>query len=311
MNSSKKVIITGASGLIGKEALEPLQQAGFDIYALTIDDQDAWTHGCMDARQRQITRIPCNLFDEKTLQNVFKEIKPSYLLNFAWATTGDYLTSGINFDFLKAGLNLLKCFSENNGKRAVFAGTCFEYKFKDTSLKETDEINPQTVYAKCKNYLRELAQLYCEQNGISFGWGRIFYVYGHGENEKRLTSQIIKSIKNRKEVIITNGNLVKDYIYSKDIAGGFVKFLDGDVTGIVNICTGKGITLADYAMTIANKFSRPDLIKILNEPTTQPPVIVGDNTRLIREAGYKIQYSIDMAIDNILRNQIFKNDNNT
>lgn len=303
MNYSKKIILAGASGLIGKEAIEPLQQAGFDVYALTIDSLEAEKLEIWEAKQRQneVKKINCNLFNINEIKEVFENVKPRYLLNFAWTTAGDYLTSDINFDFLKAGLNLLKYFSENGGKRAVFSGTCFEYAFKDPPLKETDEARPQTVYAKCKNYLREIAQLYCGQNGISFGWGRIFYAYGHGENEKRLTAHIIKSIKNNKEVIINSGGLIRDYIYSKDIAGGFVKLLDSEVKGTVNICTGKGIKLADYAMTIANKLGRPDLIKILNEPTTQPPVIVGDNTRLTLEAGYQIQYSLDRAIDNILK----------
>jgi len=303
MNSSKKVILTGASGLIGKEAIEPLRNLGFDIYALMIDDSEAQKFSSSAARQlqKEIKTINCNLFNTTEIKDVFESIKPQYLLNFAWATTGDYLTSNINFDFLKAGLDLLKHFASNGGKRAVFAGTCFEYKFKDEPLKETDEIGPQTTYAKCKNHLRELSEIYCMQNSISFGWGRIFYVYGHGENEKRLTAHVIKSLKNNKEVIINNGSLIRDYIYSKDIAGGFVNLLNSDAEGIVNICTGKGISLADYALTIANKLGRPDLIKILNEPTTQPPIIIGDNSRLTNEAGYKIQYSVDKAIDNILK----------
>ena len=300
MNSSKRVIITGASGLIGKEALEPLKKAEFEIFALTMDNQDAWTHGRMDAWQKQATWIPCNLFDNNNLQKVFKEVKPSHLLNFAWATTGDYLTSNINYDFLKAGMDLLEYFAENGGKRAVFSGTCFEYKFKDEPLKESDPLNPETPYAKCKNSLREMSELYCAQNNISFGWGRIFYVFGHGEDKKRLTAHIIDSLKNGKEVTINNGTLIRDYIYSKDIAGAFAKFLDSPVTGAVNICTGKGITLADYAITIANKLGRPELIKILNEPTAQPKIITGDNTKLTKEIGYEIKYPLSKAIDNIL-----------
>ncbi|MDR2426512.1 MAG: NAD(P)-dependent oxidoreductase [Endomicrobium sp.] len=294
MNSYKKVVITGATGLIGKEAIKPLKEAGFDVYALTIDKIEA------SSNADNVHFIPCNLFDDNAVKKVFDEIKPSHLLNFAWATTDDYLTSNINFDFLRAGLNLLKYFAAYGGKRAVFPGTCFEYAFKDTPLKEMDEVLPQTTYAKCKNHLRQLSEIFCRQNGISFGWGRIFYVYGHNENTKRLTAHIINSIKNNKEVTINSGSLVKDYIYSKDIAQAFVKFLDGDTQGIVNICTGQGITLGEYALTIAKKLGRADLIKIFNEPTTQPTVIIGDNSRLLTEVGYKIQYLLDQALDNIL-----------
>lgn len=291
MSFFKKVVLTGASGLIGKESVEPLQKSGFEIYALTIDKENP---------DIGINWVPCDLFDAQNLKNVLAEIKPSHLLNFAWATTGDYLTSNINFDFLAAGLNLLKYFKENGGERAVFAGTCFEYKFKNSPLKETDETSPETVYAKCKNSLRELAQLYCAQNGISFGWGRIFYVLGHGENEKRLTAHIINSLKKNKKVIINNGTLIRDYMYSKDIAGAFVKFLDGKTEGIVNICTGKGITLKDYATMIAAKIGREELVAALSETSAQPPVIIGDNTRLKNEVAYQAAFSTEEAISNIL-----------
>ena len=290
--SDKKVIIAGATGLIGKEVIAPLQHLGFDIYALTIDKENP---------DNGVKWIPCDIFNSPDVKKVFDEVKPSHLLNFAWATVGDYLSSNINFDFLTAGLNLLKHFNANGGKKAVCSGTCFEYKFKNSPLKETDEINPETVYAKCKNYLRELSEIYCKQNEINFGWGRIFYVYGHKENEKRLTAHIIKSLKAGKEVTINTGSLVKDYMYSKDIAAAFAHFLDSDVSGIVNICTGNGVSLKDFSLAIANKLGRPDLIKVLNEPSNQPPLIVGDNTRLTKEVGYKIQYSLDQAIDNILK----------
>jgi nucleoside-diphosphate-sugar epimerase len=288
----KKVIITGATGLIGKEAIEPLKKANFDIYALTISENNP---------DFNVKWINCNLFDKKNLQNVFAEIQPSHLLNFAWTTTDDYLTSDINFKFFQAGLDLLKFFSDNGGKKAVFAGTCFEYKFKNEPLRENDKTDPQTTYAKCKNDLRKNAELFCNQNNISFGWGRIFYVYGINEHKKRLTAHMIDSFKNSKEVVIKSGELIRDYMFSKDIAAAFVKFLDSEVNGIVNICTGNGITIADFATIVAKKLNGLNLLKILNEPTTQPKIIIGDNSRLTNEVGYKLKHTTDEAIDIILK----------
>ena len=292
MNCSKKMIITGANGLIGRQTIEPLKAAGFDVYALTIDEYNP---------DVGVNWIRCNIFDETAVQSVFESVKPQYLLNLAWCTTNDYLTSNLNFDFLTSGMKMLKYFQENGGKRVVFAGTCFEYEFKDEPLKEYDAINPQTVYAKCKNYLRELAQLFCEQNGIEFAYGRIFYVFGANEHPKRLTAVIVNNLKNDIEVVINNGDLIKDYMYTKDIAGGFVKLLDSQVCGIVNICTGKGITLREYANLYAQKLGKEKYLKIKKEDTNQPPIIVGDNHRLTNEVGYKIKYSTQDAVSEILK----------
>ncbi|MDR0646750.1 MAG: NAD-dependent epimerase/dehydratase family protein, partial [Elusimicrobiota bacterium] len=127
MNYSKKVILTGASGLIGKESIEPLKNAGFGVYALTIDKNNP---------DNGVNWIYCNIFDTEKVEKVFKSVKPKYLLHFAWAATNDYLTSTINFAFQNASLIMLKNFASNGGARAVFAGTCFEYEFKETPLKE-------------------------------------------------------------------------------------------------------------------------------------------------------------------------------
>ncbi len=288
----KRVLITGATGLIGKEAIEPLLDAGFEVFALVIDKNT-------DSR---VNWVEANLFDLEDIKRVFEEIKPEYLLHFAWITSGDYLASDINYKLVDASLNMIDQFHKNGGKRAVFAGTCFEYEFKDTPLKETDKLNPTTVYAKCKNELRQKAQEFCTQNGLSFGWGRIFYVYGHGENEKRLVANVIKSIKEGRKVLITAGRLIKDYMYTKDIAGAFVKFLDSDVKGIVNICTGMPVSIKDFVEKITSKIGKKGFVEFVDDCVNQPPVIAGDNSRLINEVGYKIKYDADTALSEIIEN---------
>lgn len=289
----KRVLVTGATGLIGKELINPLIEHGFEVFAITIDENNS------DSR---VNWIKGNLFDENFIKSVMEEIKPEYLLNMAWATTGDYLTSNINFNFLNAGINLLKYFT---GKRVVFAGTCFEYKFKDEPIKEDDELDfEKNNYTFCKNKLREIAQYYCSNREISFAYGRIFYVFGINEAKTRLTGALFDKLLNNEEIIINNGELKKDYMYSKDIAGAFVSLLDSEVENVVNICTGKAISLKDYSLVIAKKLGKEKFLTVKNEPTTQPMLIVGDNSRLINEVGYKMQYKFDEAIDDLIENEI-------
>lgn len=287
----KKILLTGVTGLIGKEIIKPLKDLGFELSALTIDENNP---------DNGVNWIKCNLFDSESVKKAVEKVKPTHLLNFAWATTGDYLTNPINFEFVKAGLNLIKYFKEFGGKRAIYVGTCFEYKFKDEPLKESGERNPQTLYAKSKDALHNMVEEYCRLNDISFGYGRIFYVFGRKENEKRLTAHIIKSLRENKEVNIINGDFVRDYMYAKDIAGAFAKFAASDVEGSVNICTGKGISLKEYALTIAKKLGKENLVNIKYEALNQPMFIVGDNSRLKNEVEYKLKYSFEKAIDEIL-----------
>ena len=289
---NKKVLVTGATGLIGKELIEPLKSLGFDIYAITIDKNNP---------NNGVKWIKGSLFDDNFIKDTMSEIKPEFLLNMAWATTGDYLKSDINYKFLNAGVNLIQSFKENGGKRVVYAGTCFEYKFKDTPLKESDELDTEkTVYTFCKNKLRDVVEFYCNKNNISFAYGRIFYVYGKNEDKTRLTGMIIDKLSKDEEVVIKSGSLIKDYMYSKDIALAFTKLLDSNVVGSVNICTGNQITIKQYSLTIAKLMKKEHLVKFFDEPSNQPPIIVGDNSRLINEVCFNPQYDVESAISEIL-----------
>jgi GDP-6-deoxy-D-talose 4-dehydrogenase len=292
----KKVLLTGATGLIGKYALQFLLDEGFEVFAVSSKEGNG-----EGERGNKINWVKADLLNINDIKQIFEKVKPEYFLHFAWDTTpGTYLESNINFDWLKSSLEMLKQFKLNGGKRAVFAGTCFEYEFKEEPLKEDGKLNPQTVYAKCKCHLNELAALYSQKNDISFGWGRIFYVFGAQEQEKRLTPHVINSLRQNKEVIITSGKLIKDYIYAKDIAGAFVKFLASDVLGNVNICTSKPVSIENYVKIIAEKLNKTQFIVIKDEDMGEPPIIAGDNTRLVNEVGYKNFYSPDKALDEIL-----------
>ena len=291
----KRILITGATGLIGKELPPALSKHDFDVFAIAINS---------DVPANDFHWHQANLFDEQAVNAIVSEVKPEYLLNLAWTTTGDYLSSDINYSFLTAGINLARAFVRCGGKRAVFAGTCFEYKFKNSPLKETDALDVgKTNYTYCKNALRETAGRIFASAGIEFSYGRIFYVYGRNEASSRLTASIISKLKKGEEVVIKAGPLKKDYIYTKDIANAFVTLADSNILGPVNICTGEPITIKEYVTAIANKIGRPDLLKFEDDFGNQPPIIVGDNTRLVSEVGYRPTYSLNAALDEILEDQ--------
>ena len=294
MSSSKKrVLVTGATGLIGKELAEPLHEAGFDVYAITIDEINP---------ANGINWVRGNLFDERFVGDVMADLKPTHLLNMAWATTGDYLSSDINYKFLAAGISLAEAFAKNGGKRAVYAGTCFEYKFKDEPLSETDELDPgKFTYTFCKDALRRIVSRYFESHGISFAYGRIFYVFGNGEATTRLTGMLVDKLCRGERVSINSGSLLRDYLYSKDIAGAFSALLSSATEGCVNVCSGKEVSIRDYALKVARSLGREELVEFCDAPSVQPRRIIGNNARLTDEVGYEIKWPIDVAIEDIVR----------
>jgi nucleoside-diphosphate-sugar epimerase len=114
---------------------------------------------------------------------------------------------------------------------------------------------------------------------------------------------VLDNLRNNKEVIIKSGDLKKDYIYTKDIASAFASFIDSDIEGAVNICTGNAISIKEYVLTLAKAMGKEDLIIFKNELSSQPPIIVGNNSRLVNEVKYKIKYPLNLAIMDILNTQ--------
>ena len=286
---SKKVLITGATGLIGKEAIPFLIEEGFDIYAIstkTINDNT-------------IHWLTFDLFDEIFLKKVFEEIKPEYLLNFAWITGGDYLTNEKNILFKNIGIKMLELFKTNGGKRAIFAGSGFEYDINNEILYETSPKKPKTLYAQCKNELHDIAIKFSNDNELSFGWGRIFGVFGHKEKETRLTPQIMNCMKENKVFEIGAPNNTMDYMYSKDIANAFVEFLKSNYFGDVNICSGQGILLKDYALLIQNLFGKENLIKYDDKKPSNLNYL-GSNKILKEIIGFTPKYTLEQALKEII-----------
>ena len=163
--------------------------------------------------------------------------------------------------------------------------------------------DPINFYSQCKDFVHKISELYCQNNNVSFGWGRIFSAFGKETDPRRLTSDVINHLRENKEISIRSGSLIRDYIYTKDIANAFVKFLDSNVEGTVNICTGIDRSIHDYVMEIAKIMNKENLIIFNEQPSPQQVRVVGDNTRLTKEVGFTPKYTLNEALNEIIYNK--------
>lgn len=295
-----RVLITGATGLIGRHSIVPLNLAGYEVYCVS-----ARKKSCTDGRVHWIQR---DLLNFAEIAGLFAEVRPTHLLHFAWETgAGTYLESCANFDWVQSSFEMLRQFQRYGGMRAVFAGTCFEYQFANIPLREDMELNPVSTYARCKNLLRQLSEIYATKIGLSFAWGRIFYVYGPGEQGGRLVPYVIQQMRAGNSVVIQSADLVKDYMYAGDVADAFVALLNSETTGCVNICSGIPIAVREIASRIARFYGNESLLQLRNEPTTQPPMIVGAPCRLMHDVGFVPQFAPLERLERFLEtNPIFR-----
>ena len=284
----KKILVTGINGLIGQYISEPLIELGFEVYGI----------GTKNIITDKFHYIQLDINNSTEIEKIFFKIKPEYLIHLAWNIKD--LNSNYHFNLLASSINVLNSFYKNGGRRAVYIGSCFEYKFKELPLKESDELNPTTAYSICKNYLREISEFYSNKNNINFCWARVFYVYGKNENPKRIFPYIINNLKENKKVIINHSQLQKDYMFAGDVAKAIAFITNSDAKGIINICSGKAISLGEFALIIAKKMNKEHLLELKELETNEPNVIVGDNSKLIYEIGFNDYSDTNYIIDQLI-----------
>lgn len=156
----KTVLLTGATGFIGRQCLPLLRQAGFEVHAAARGHRQAGDG---------VTWHDVDLLADGAAARLVASVAPSHLLHLAWNTEpGRYWTAPDNFEWVRASLSLLRAFAEQGGRRVVMAGTCAEYDWRHGWCSETVTPRcPSTVYGTCKNALQEMLAAYGRQYELS------------------------------------------------------------------------------------------------------------------------------------------------
>ncbi len=289
----RKVLLTGASGFIGRHCLEPLVRRGFEVHAVSSKEQRNFS-------RKKVQWHHADLHNAEHVLRIMVEVKPEYLLHLAWdVTPGFYWSSLENLRWVRTSLGLLQAFIDSGGSRVVMAGSCAEYDWEYGYCKETlTPLNPVTLYGVCKNALHNMAGTASIEAGLSSAWGRLFFLYGPGEHPDRLIPAVITSLLMGEEVLCTHGEQVRDYMYVKDAADAFCALLDSEVSGPVNIASGRPVILKDLIGRAAQLAGRPELVRLdaLSAAADDPPLLLAETRRLKDVVGWQEQWSLDAGL---------------
>lgn len=292
----KIVLVTGASGFIGSNALETLVKMGYKVHAISSRDSIGRKHipGVFWSK--------VNLFNFHDVASYLGRIKPTHLLHFAWyAEHGKFWDSVENYGWMYVTKNLVQCFINSGGKRFVISGSCAEYDWKQsTYIENVSAIAPNTLYGQIKNLTRIAVENMAKENNISYGWGRIFYLYGNGESAGRLVPIAIDCLSRGERLKCTEGKQLRDYMHVQDVASAFCLFLDGKVNGVVNIASGKSVEISRIINMVAVHLGACELVDYgaLKSRESDPNEICADVTRLTNEVGFKERWTLREGILN-------------
>jgi nucleoside-diphosphate-sugar epimerase len=272
MSEIKRVLVTGGTGYIGHQAVKILKEKDYDVIVASRRDNS-----------RECYRM--DVLDTTSVNRAMKDIMPSHLLHFAWNLDGAYFEDINNVNWLVASLHLLRSFSENGGERAVFAGTVSEYDSQYGFLSEdTTPLNPPSFYGRAKACLYTMAKEFAQRVSVSYAHGRIFYAFGEHDKEYRLIPSVVREMLEGRQPNVKTPNAVCDYSYSGDIGKMFVRLLESDVCGAVNLASGIGTKVSDLVEKIARLLDfdlRPfPVTDLISSP------IIANVAKLTKEVGW-------------------------
>ena len=200
------------------------------------------------------------------------------VIHAAWyAEPGLYLQSPKNQQCLSGTLRLAQGAIEARVRRFIGIGTCFEYDLSAGRLTVATALKPTSAYAQAKvDTFNALARL-LPQHGVAFAWCRLFYLYGEGEDARRLVPYLRARLKAGESAELSSGTQVRDYLDVREAGRMIAEVALGTVQGPVNICSGRPTTVRQLAERIADEYGRRDLLRFGARPDNliDPPCVVG------------------------------------
>ncbi|TAN70537.1 MAG: NAD(P)-dependent oxidoreductase [Methylobacter sp.] len=289
-----RVLLTGASGFLGRYVLECLHQQGIEAVTLGRHMPD---NAVTDFIEADLLVIP-------NFVSIVKESGATHLLHLAWyAEHGKYWTSPQNLRWLEATTRLIEAFCDAGGQRVVVAGTCAEYDWSHGYCRENSTpLNPATLYGTAKDATRRLVMAVCAQQQVACAWGRVFLPFGTGESEQRLIPSLIETFRGKRPPFGVNTLAYRDFLHASDVAEGFVTLLKNGESGVYNISSGQPVRLGDVVQELAqllNADPQP-VLDLTVERSGEPVLLVGENLKL-KTLGWRPMFSLLQGLERTVR----------
>jgi GDP-L-fucose synthase len=250
--TGKNVVITGGTGMIGREIVQILCDVGAHVKIVSLDKINV--HEKVDHVFGDLTDLNVCMDVTKNMDFVFHVAGIKGSIDVTKSKPASFFVPLLMFN-----TNVLEASRRNKVQKLVYTSSIGAYSSAEVFVEtENREGPPMDMFPGWAKRMAELQlQAYKEQYDLDWAVVRPCNVYGPGDNFDPKNAMVIPTLMMRIHrgenpvVVWGDGSAVRDFAYSRDVAEGAILALHHGTRGdFVNLGSGDGFTIRELVETL-------------------------------------------------------------
>ena len=238
-----KIVITGASGLLGSRLFENIAKTE-EVVGTSFSKNDNSSYHYLD------------ITDKKVVEAFFEKTKPDAIIHSAALVDVDYCETNQEEAYktnVEGTKNIVEV-SKRYGCKFVYISSDYVFDGTKPEYFEEDELNPINYYGLTKVEGEKIVK----NNLKNYIIVRPAIMYGNDEETKKtFVSKIIEKLEKNEKVVVED-EVIKYPTLTDDVAEAIKKLIELDASGIYHLSVDKGISRYEWAKKIARFYNLPE-----------------------------------------------------
>lgn len=313
MDSTKKVMITGADGFIGSHLTEKLIDEGYKVKAFVYYNSfNSW--GWLDTLPKEklakIEIFAGDIRDPNGVRTAMKDVDIVFHLAaliaipFSYHSPDSYVDTNI-----KGTLNIIQAAKDLGTERVLVTSTSEVYGTAQfVPITEEHPKQPQSPYSASKIGADAIADSFFRSFDLPLTIVRPFNTYGPRQSARAVIPTIITQLLNgKKEIKLGDTTPTRDLLFVKDTVNGFIEIAKSNklIGHEVNIATQSEISIHELAMEMIQQIN-PSAKIVTDEERIRPEKsevfrLFGSNNKIREYTNWEPQFDLKSGIKETIK----------
>lgn len=306
----KTILVTGATGLIGKLCVKSLLNSGYNtqVIALVRDEEKAKN---IFGESKRLTYL---------IQDINQRINTTrrvdYIIHAASTTSSkDFVEKPVEtiYTAINGSRNVLEFAKNKRLEGMVYLSSLEIYGVNEKeNIKERDYgyidiLNPRSSYSESKKMVETMCISYGTEYGVPVKIARLAQTFGAGVSisDNRVFAQFAKAIINKENIILhTKGETKRNYCYTTDaVRGIFTILTKGENNNAYNVANENSYcSISEMAHLLENEYTKVEYkIDEVNRGYN-PTVKIALNTEKLNALGWEAKVNLKEMFDRLIMN---------